>query len=173
MRGGKGRGVERRSCLVSSCTTAERLEPGVFDTRPAVSFEQLADVQHLGAVLNGLGVAAQLVAHQSPVCPQLLVVFAHVDAIAVQMQRLLQVSLLERRIALHLQLVGPGAPLQSVLGPLVAAPPLLQFAVYTLLGCAHVFLHGLELCGVGRRRRRQLFVLVVAVVEVVPLDNRL
>ncbi len=125
------------ACLVSSCTTAERLEPGVFDTRPAVSFKQLADVQHLGAVLNGLGVAAQLVAHQSPVRSQLLVVFAHVDAIAVQMQRLLQVSLLERGVALHLQLVCPSAPFESVLGPLVAA---------TVVTICRIYIAGVHTC---------------------------
>ncbi len=110
-----------RTCLVRSCTSTERLEPGIFDAGPAVSFKQLTDIQHFGAVLDGLWVAAQLVANQSPVRPELLVVLTQVDTITVQVQRLLQVSLLECGVSISLQLVGCRAPFSSVLRSLVAA----------------------------------------------------
>ena len=173
MQGGRGGGGRRRQnvCLVGGCTAIERLDPCILHTRPAVALKQLANVQNLGAILDGLRVAAELVAHQRPICSQLLVVLAHVDAVAVQVQRLLQVSLLERGVALQLQLVGSSAPLASVLRPLVAAGLLLQCSQEQMPEYTHVFLHRLELWSFRRRRRRQLLVLVVAVIEVVPLHK--
>ncbi len=173
MRGGRGGGGEGRwnVCLVGGCTAIERLEPRILHTGPAVALEQLANVQNLGAVLDGLREAAELVAHQRPVCSQLLMVFTHVDAVAVQVQRLLQVPLLERGVALQLQLVRSSAPLAPVLRPLVAAGRLLQCAKEQRPEYTHVFLHRLELWCLRRGRRGQLLVLVVAVIEEVPLQK--
>ena len=77
------------ACLVGSSAAAERFEPCILHTRSTVPLEQLANVQHLGAVLNSLRVAAQLVAHQRPVGSELLVVLTHVYAVAVEVERFL------------------------------------------------------------------------------------
>ena len=97
-------------------------------------------------------------------------VLTHVYAVAVQVQRFLEVTLLERSVAFHLQLVRSGAAFAPVLRSLVTARQVLQCAKEQTSCCTHVILHGLELCGFRRGWGRQLLVGVVAVVEVVPLQ---
>ena len=172
MQGGdreNGKGAEWSIHLVGNCAAIERLDSCILYTGSAVALEQLANVQHLGAVLDSLRVATKLVAHQRSVRSELFVVLTHVDTVTVQVQRLLELPLLECSVAFNLQLVSSGPAFASVLRSLVAAALLLKCKQERRPGDTHIFLHRLELWGFRRGWRRQLLVLVVAVIKVVPL----